>query len=302
MKTIQLLFASILCLALSLVFGRAGAQNYDLIDYNINGTPTNGIKIKTQIPFQNSGSMPTIRIEGYDYGGSHVPIGLDIVWYVFNSTFYNPTVSSWGGYTPAIYLYNENGLISIFIDDKPYFCRFHVYAYAKGLSAENATNFSGWTVADELPSGTNQTPVVYKNKFAGIVTVDGNVLVGKATQTNSSYKIDVNGDVRANKIVVNTTGADYVFDSTYQLPSLDSLEKYISIRHHLPGISSAEEMQKDGMDLGNLCTLLLKKNEELILYIMDMNKRQQKLEKQVAELKEDKKTITRKEKAISNEK
>jgi hypothetical protein len=43
------------------------------------------------------------------------------------------------------------------------------------------------------------------------------VLIGKTSQTNLAYKLDVNGNIRANKIVVNTTGADFVFDPGYHL-------------------------------------------------------------------------------------
>ena len=36
----------------------------------------------------------------------------------------------------------------------------------------------------------------------------GNVLIGKSAQTNSTYKLDVGGDIRGNQVTVNTTGAD----------------------------------------------------------------------------------------------
>jgi len=142
-----------------------------------------------------------------------------------------------------------------------------------------------------IPAGGTETITWRKVQSNVTLSSGGNIIIGKSYQANPSYKLDVNGDIRANKVVVNTMGADFVFDSTYQLSSLDSLENYISTHHHLPGVSTAQEMQKDGMDLGSFCTLLLKKNEELTLYIMNMNKKQQMLEKQIAELKKDKKAI-----------
>lgn len=259
----------LICLAASTV-QICSSQTYDLVNYNINGTPVYGVKIKTNIPFTNSGSMPTIHIEGYNYA-SPSPIGIDIVWYVFNGTFTRATASSWGGYTPSIYLSEESGLINIFIDDRSYFQRFHVSAYAKGMSAENTTSFSGWTVVDDSLSGDHQLLVPYQNRFKGIVSVDGNVLVGKTTQANPDYKLDVNGDVRANKVVVNTTGADYVFDSSYSLPKLDTLDKYIRMHRHLPGIPSAGQMQNEGLDVGANQTMLLQKMEELTLYLIRQN-------------------------------
>ena len=105
----------------------------------------------------------------------------------------------------------------------------------------------------------------------------GNVLIGKTTQTNTSYKLDVNGNIRANKVVVNTTGADFVFDPAYQPPSFDSLRSFIQAHHHLPGIPAASEMQQQGLDVGTNQALLLQKIEDLTLYILRQDSVQQVL-------------------------
>ncbi|MEO0555936.1 MAG: hypothetical protein AAF149_22230, partial [Bacteroidota bacterium] len=65
---------------------------------------------------------------------------------------------------------------------------------------------------------------------------NGNVLIGKTSQSNTSYKLDVAGKVRANEIVVNTNGADYVFGEDYKHKSLDEVETFINENNHLPGI------------------------------------------------------------------
>ncbi|GAA4316424.1 hypothetical protein [Compostibacter hankyongensis] len=101
----------------------------------------------------------------------------------------------------------------------------------------------------------------------------GNVLIGKTSQTNTSYKLDVNGNVRANKVVVNTTGADFVFDSAYHLPELSKVEDYIQKHRHLPDITPAYKMQAEGLDLGDNQVKLLQKIEELTLYTIDQDKR-----------------------------
>ncbi|MEO0556475.1 MAG: hypothetical protein AAF149_25055, partial [Bacteroidota bacterium] len=97
---------------------------------------------------------------------------------------------------------------------------------------------------------------------------NGNVLIGKTSQSNTSYKLDVAGKVRANEIVVNTNGADYVFGEDYKLKSLDEVETFINENNHLPGIPSAAEMQGQGMSVGELNTKLLEKIEELTLYLI----------------------------------
>lgn len=100
----------------------------------------------------------------------------------------------------------------------------------------------------------------------------GNMLIGKTSQSNSAYKLDVNGGIRANKVVVNTSGADFVFDSAYHVRPLPEVEAYISQNHHLPDIQPAKEMQKEGVDVGDNQSRLLQKVEELTLYLIQQNK------------------------------
>lgn len=97
---------------------------------------------------------------------------------------------------------------------------------------------------------------------------NGNVLVGKTSQANTTYKLDVNGNARANAVVVNTTGADFVFDPAYKLFPLSDLDKYIQNNHHLPEIPSAAQMQKEGLNVGENQVKLLQKIEELTLYLI----------------------------------
>jgi hypothetical protein len=113
---------------------------------------------------------------------------------------------------------------------------------------------------------------------------NGNVLIGKTSQTNSAYLLDVNGNGRMNEVVVNTTGADYVFDSGYHLPALHEVSDYLRREHHLPGIASAAEMQHDGLQLGMNQTRLLAKVEELTLYLIEQDKKTIALEEKVKEL------------------
>jgi hypothetical protein len=101
----------------------------------------------------------------------------------------------------------------------------------------------------------------------------GNVLIGKTTQVNTAYKLDVNGGVRANSIVVNTTGADFVFAKNYRLRPLSEVESFIQANHHLPEIAPAAQMQAEGVSVGELQTQLLQKIEELTLYLIEQNKK-----------------------------
>lgn len=61
----KLLFLLLIGIAAS----RSYAQNYDVLTYAITGTPTNGVKIKTNLPFTDGSQMPTLIFEGYNYVG-----------------------------------------------------------------------------------------------------------------------------------------------------------------------------------------------------------------------------------------
>jgi len=116
------------------------------------------------------------------------------------------------------------------------------------------------------------------------VTIDetGNMGIGTVIPTE---KLAVNGNIRAKKIIVSQTNwPDYVFDSSYVLPSLPEVEKYITKNKHLPGIPSAKEVNEHGISVGENQALLLKKIEELTLHLIRQDKLLEKQSKQISDL------------------
>ena len=110
-----------------------------------------------------------------------------------------------------------------------------------------------------------------------------NGCVGINTYDTKGYRFAVNGDAIFNKVVVKPyPWADYVFDSTYQLSSLRKVEQYIKTNHHLPDMPSADSVAAAGIDVGANQAALLKKVEELTLYVIEQNK---KIEDQARRLK-----------------
>lgn len=114
--------------------------------------------------------------------------------------------------------------------------------------------------------------------------LNSNGYVGIGT-TAPAYKLDVNGDIRAtnaiyaNEILVSTpSGADFVFDENYQLPSLDAVREYIQQNKHLPEIQSEQDMQENGVNVNQFQIQLLQKIEELTLYILKQEERIKELE------------------------
>lgn len=103
--------------------------------------------------------------------------------------------------------------------------------------------------------------------------VRGDGTVGIGTANTGSNRLAVDGSIGARKVVVTQNAfADYVFDEDYPLPSLDSVSRYIKTNHHLADIPSADSVAKNGLDLGDNQTQLVRKVEELTLYILQQQK------------------------------
>ena len=110
----------------------------------------------------------------------------------------------------------------------------------------------------------------------------GNIGIGT---TSASEKLTVNGNILSKKVKVTQTGwPDYVFHTTYRLRPLVEVEQYIQLHHHLPEVPSSAEVEKDGLDLGDNQAELLKKIEELTLYIISLNKEVESLKKEIRQL------------------
>lgn len=134
-------------------------------------------------------------------------------------------------------------------------------------SPNNNLDISGKTVIGTTYAGNNTISAPTDG-----LLVQGHVLIGQTSQANTGYLLDVAGPIRANEVDVNTTGADFVFEQDYQLKSISELEQYINKNKHLPEIPAANEVQKNGVELGKMNTLLLQKIEELTLYIIELQK------------------------------
>lgn len=88
-----------------------------------------------------------------------------------------------------------------------------------------------------------------------------------------NYSLSVNGAIRAHRVRVYNTWADFVFEKNYKLPTLFEVENHIKEKGHLIDIPSALQVEKEGIDLGEMNKLLLQKVEELTLYIIELNKK-----------------------------
>jgi hypothetical protein len=110
-------------------------------------------------------------------------------------------------------------------------------------------------------------------------TSNGKIYLGATSvypSTTGNYKLFVEGGILTEKVKValrsTSNWADYVFAKEYKLMPLKEVEQFVTINKHLPGISSASELVKNGLDVAEMQSKQMEKIEELTLYIIDQNK------------------------------
>ncbi|WP_379963094.1 hypothetical protein [Epilithonimonas sp. UC225_85] len=129
-----------------------------------------------------------------------------------------------------------------------------------GTGVNNQLNIGNWIRGNNgtIGIGTSNLP-------ADGVAADGGI-----------YKLFVKDGIKTEKVRVDVASAngwaDYVFYDDYKLRDLKSLETYINENKHLPEVPSTEEAIKNGIELKQMNILLLKKIEELTLYLLQQNK------------------------------
>jgi hypothetical protein len=186
-------------------------------------------------------------------------------------------------------LITENGNVGIGVGTTP----------AAKLTIQGASSNSMSNTVDisNLTIGPNSSHVHWGTKgdwYIRSAADDGKVViqdlangyVGIGTSNpDPTYKLSVNGIVRAKEVIVETNWADFVFDKNYRLRPLASVEQFIKTHKHLPDLPSAAEIQQGGAKMAELTTKMMQKIEELTLYSIAQEKRIRQLEKQLSKKK-----------------
>ena len=113
----------------------------------------------------------------------------------------------------------------------------------------------------------------------------GNVGIGCS---DPDAKLEVNGTIKATEIKVVDGSAlpcsDYVFENSYNLRPLAEVESFVKENKHLPEVPSAKEFQENGYSVGEMDDILLRKIEELTLYVIEQQKTIGELKDKIEEL------------------
>jgi len=154
------------------------------------------------------------------------------------------------------------------------------------LIVDGKVNASSFYINDQLVVSSQWVTAGANVHYNGAVGI-GTTL----TDNPRDYRLAVNGKIGAKDVRVensSTTWPDYVFAPEYKLPSLREVEQYINKNHHLRDVPAATEVEKNGHELGAMDAILLKKVEELTLYMIELKKENEELRSRIESIEKKK--------------
>ncbi|MEQ6118630.1 hypothetical protein [Reichenbachiella sp. MALMAid0571] len=231
----------------------AYAQRGSQIAGNVLSWDGSGINLNyDSAEFTTNGSNQLKLVEG---AGSYFTKDLDTLVYGLGSIrTADGTSADWQATTELVGLNSENWIL----------------AYNESLSniTLSGLDWNAGTLSVQEGAGSYFTKTGDELKYA-----NGKLLINTEV-IPSGYTMAVGGDMVVNKIWVKKVGQwfDNVFEEDYELQSLEEVEDFVQENKHLPDIPSAQEVKAEGIDLAQMNALLLKKVEELTLYMIEIKK------------------------------
>jgi hypothetical protein len=149
-------------------------------------------------------------------------------------------------------------------------------------------------------TNTSNYKLFISNPFATIIYGDfftGQLLLGVGNPNAYSFAGNRTLNVRQGiltdslRIAAVADWPDYVFDDDYTLMPLPGLENYLRIKRHLPGIPTQGEVKEMGVELGKMQSDLLKKVEELTLYLLQISEVRNKLQRKMHTVQDEHKAL-----------
>jgi len=233
-------------------------------------------------------------IDGYNYSSSttSAPMYFQALSGGFVGIGSFPYASSINSFAPTSLLHVQTGNIQVSNSGIPSLTKTGISMGAVGNNtANNATDYS-WIQASSgplvlNPLGTNSmtTGSTQNNNYVAI----GFTPPGSTNVVPAGYNLLVQGKIMCEELKIKLKASngwyDYVLKPGYKLMALDSLQEYINQNSHLPDIPSAKQVEEEGVMSGEMSGLLLKKVEELTLYVIEQNKNLSNQEVQIELLK-----------------
>ncbi len=131
--------------------------------------------------------------------------------------------------------------------------------------------------------------IEFHNATSQIMSVraDNNVYIGVPDPPGPSSNLYVNGEINAKLVRVKNDIPwwDGVFKPHYKLMSLSELETFVKQNNHLPDMPTEKQVNENGLDLAKMNALLLKKVEELTLYVIELKKENERIKEVIENMK-----------------
>lgn len=121
------------------------------------------------------------------------------------------------------------------------------------------------------PSGDCQNVFCHSNGLS---------IISPVLPTGYKFAVGGKGIMEGLKIRHHTKWPDYVFDKDYPLLTVPELKNYIAVNGHLPDAPDAETVKQNGIVVEEINALLLRKIEEMSLYLIRLQERINALSKQ----------------------
>jgi hypothetical protein len=135
-----------------------------------------------------------------------------------------------------------------------------------------------------IDNNYNATPLIYGDFSSDKIGINTKNLITSLGGLNlSAYSMFVKGGTISEEIRVRTGWADYVFEDDYTLLSIHEVADFIEKNGHLPNIPSAETVETQGLELGDITTKQQEKIEELTLYVIQLQKQLNVLKEKIKE-------------------
>ncbi|WP_420571787.1 hypothetical protein [Kordia sp.] len=124
-----------------------------------------------------------------------------------------------------------------------------------------------------IDNSNTATPLIYGDFSTKKVGINTNKLINQLGSADlSAYSLYVKGGILTEEVHVQTGWADYVFEKDYHLLSIEKVADFIEKNGHLPNIPSAKAVETDGIELGDITKRQQEKIEEIMLYVIEIQK------------------------------
>lgn len=161
-------------------------------------------------------------------------------------------------------------------------------AFMHAWSENSNLNGFGGRKGLELGTPPGDGTLMFSTNYTKRMTIeaDGRVFIGEGRPASNEFRLSVAGKVMCEelKVQLQNNWPDYVFAADYKLKPLEEVEQHIQAEKHLPGIPAAAEVEKDGLEVGDMQRKMMEKIEELTLYVIDLNKENKALKQRVEQL------------------